>query len=92
MALEPEVVAPVPDAVGRSVAAEGAVWASAGAATSIVAMRQAAMCVLSMLFSCKEWDRVCANSAFGQRRRWQFVPIIFVDEVLARPRTSYSQQ
>ena len=52
MAGEPEVVLPVPDAVGRSVAAEGGCWANAGAATKAAAIRQAAICVLSMLFSC----------------------------------------
>jgi hypothetical protein len=92
MAGEPDVVVPVPEAVGRSVAAEGAVWASAGAATNTVAIRQAAICVLSMLFSCKERNGVCANSAFGQRRRLHPVPIIFVDEVTRQVKPAYSQK
>jgi hypothetical protein len=63
MAGEPEVVVPVPEAVGRSVPADGAGWASAGAATKIVAIRQAAICVLSMLFSCNGFEIAFAQIA-----------------------------
>ena len=51
---EPVAVVPEPDAVGRSVAPDGAVpevWARAGTAAKAVATRQAARCFLSILFS-----------------------------------------
>jgi hypothetical protein len=53
MAGEPEVADPEPDAVGRSVAPDGAVvdCANAGTAASAVATRQAAMWVFSMSIS-----------------------------------------
>jgi hypothetical protein len=60
---EPEVVDPEPEAVGRSVPADGGAWAKAGAATKAVAMRQAAMCFLSIKIS---W-RGCLASAQALR-------------------------
>ena len=51
MAEEPDVGEPEPEAVGRSVPADGAGWARAGAATNTVANRQAAMCFFSIVVS-----------------------------------------
>jgi len=50
---EPDVVEPDPLAVGRSVEPLGGVvtWAKAGAAANAVAIRHAAICFFSMVFS-----------------------------------------
>lgn len=73
MAGEPDVVAPVPVAVGRSVPDDGGAWAKAGAATKAVATRQAAMCFLSMKFSL---EIGCLASAQAHRPNAAFAAFV----------------